>query len=267
MTNAIEKSTQAPAESSGAMQPSAPATPMQMIATHVANGGSIEQLERLYQLQVRYEENEARKAWNAGMNAFKANPPRIIKNKHVSFGARNNPTQYDHATLDEVANKISAAMAPHGLSFRWETDQQNGGQISVTCIVAHKDGHSERTTLSAGADQSGGKNNIQSIGSTVSYLQRYTLKAATGIAEAGQDDDGQASEQPPPAKVSQEQGDRIAARLAETETDRDAFLRVFARRMSCGALHNVYEIPAFLTEDAIQMIDDNAAKRAQQQKG
>jgi hypothetical protein len=53
-------------------------------------------------------------------------------------------------------------------------------------------GHSERTTLSATADTSGSKNSIQAIGSTVTYLQRYTLLAAVGLA-AGGDDDGQAA--------------------------------------------------------------------------
>ena len=61
--------------------------------------------------------------------------------------------------------------------------------MHVTCIVAHRDGHFEETTLSAGHDQSGNKNSIQAVGSTITYLQRYTLKAALGLA-ASDDDDG-----------------------------------------------------------------------------
>ena len=45
-------------------------------------------------------------------------------------------------------------------------------------------------TMAAGPDGSGGKNAIQAIGSTVSYLERYTLLAATGLATEDQDDDG-----------------------------------------------------------------------------
>ena len=54
-------------------------------------------------------------------------------------------------------------------------------------------GHSESVTLSAPPDDSGKKNNIQQIASTVTYLERYTLLAATGTAVKEQDDDGSAS--------------------------------------------------------------------------
>ena len=62
----------------------------------------------------------------------------------------------------------------------------------MTCILSHRDGHSEETTLSAGRDDSGNKNSIQAVGSTVTFLQRYTLKAALGLA-AAEDDDGKSA--------------------------------------------------------------------------
>jgi hypothetical protein len=52
------------------------------------------------------------------MNAFKANPPAISKNKHVHFGQ----TTYDHATLDHVTDTIIQALSKHGISHRWEVD-------------------------------------------------------------------------------------------------------------------------------------------------
>jgi hypothetical protein len=51
-------------------------------------------------------------------------------------------------------------------------------------------GHHEETTLSSSPDDSGGKNSIQAIGSAVTYLQRYTLLALTGLATREQDNDG-----------------------------------------------------------------------------
>ena len=41
-------------------------------------------------------------------------------------------------------------------------------------------------------DNSGSKNSIQAIGSTTTYLQRYTLFSILGLA-AGEDDDGSAA--------------------------------------------------------------------------
>ena len=71
--------------------------------------------------------------------------------------------------------------------MRFEQDHTNG--ITVTCIVSHLDGHSESTTMSASADKTGGKNEVQAIGSTVTYLQRYTLIGSLGITTADDDMD------------------------------------------------------------------------------
>lgn len=169
--------------------PSVAVTPMQMLAMAIDRGADVAMLERLMTLQERWEANEARKAFVAALSAFKADPPTVTKNKTVNYGEGSRKTVYDHATLDQVASVIGAALSKHGLSHRWETEQMDGGMIRVTCILQHQGGHSERVTLQATPDTSGSKNHIQAVGSTVTYLQRYTLLAATGLAAKDQDDD------------------------------------------------------------------------------
>lgn len=171
-------------------QPNVAITPMQMLQIAVEKGADVAQLERLLALQERWEATEARKAFVVAMAAFKASPPTVQKNKHVKFTTQKGVTEYDHATLDNVVDMITPALSKNGLSHRWETDQPDGGMIKVTCILTHILGHSERTTLQSGRDESGGKNSIQGVGSTVSYLQRYTLLAACGLATSEMDDDG-----------------------------------------------------------------------------
>jgi hypothetical protein len=161
-------------------------TPMMMLQTAVAKGTDLAQLQQLMDLQERWEKNEARKAFVTALNAFKANPPDIFKNKAVKYGN----TAYKHATLDNVSMSIGEALAGHGISHRWDVEQLPDGVIKVTCILTHAMGHSEKVPMQALADNSGSKNNIQAIGSTVTYLQRYTLLAATGMAAQEQDDDG-----------------------------------------------------------------------------
>ena len=179
------------------IQPAEPITPLQMLSSAVEKGMDISVIKELMVLKREWEADEARKSYVAAMAAFKANPPQIFKDRHVSYENNNGSvTQYDHAGLASVANAVSEAMAPHGLSFRWDTLQLDGGMIRVTCVITHDQGHSQETPLQSGADQSGGKNNIQAIGSTVSYLQRYTLLAAAGLATSDMDDDGQTSEEP-----------------------------------------------------------------------
>lgn len=173
------------------IQPVPDGTPITSRAELMAlavQSGNIEALERIMALQERHEANEARKAYHAAMTAFKADPPKIYKDRLVKF----NSTQYRHATLANVTEAVSAALAKHGLSAAWRT-AQDGGLISVTCTVTHELGHSESTTLTGSPDNSGQKNSIQQVGSTVTYLQRYTLLALTGLATHEQDDDSRST--------------------------------------------------------------------------
>ena len=164
-------------------------TPSHLLAMAVQQGADLEKLEKLMALQERWDANEARKAYVAAMAAFKAEPMTIGKNKHVSFATSKGKTEYDHAELSDVTAVVVPAMAKHGLSHRWTVKQENN-KITVACVVTHALGHSESVEMSAPADDSGGKNTIQAIGSTKSYLERYTLLASVGMATGGQDDDG-----------------------------------------------------------------------------
>jgi len=165
-------------------------SPADMIRMAVSGGADLEKLEKLLGIQERWEAGEARKAYHKAMSEFKANPPEINKDKKVKFSAGGGQVGYSHASLYNVTKTIGKELAKHGLSASWTTKQN--GQILVTCKITHELGHSEETTLSAPSDTSGAKNAIQAIGSTVTYLERYTLLALTGLATYDTlDDDGQ----------------------------------------------------------------------------
>lgn len=162
------------------------ATPADLLRIAVENGADLDRLEKLMALQERWEANEARKAYVAAMTAFKAEPLTIIKGKKVEYTG----TSYMHAELSDVTGVICPALARHQLSHRWDV-AQDADRITVDCVITHVLGHSEKVTMQAMPDNSGKKNAIQQVASTITYLQRYTLLAATGVATKGQDDDGQ----------------------------------------------------------------------------
>ncbi len=151
----------------------------------------VDKLEALLKVQLQWEANEAKKAYVVAMAAFKENPPEILKDKTVNYKTQKGVTNYKHATLYNVTTKINQELSKHGLTASWVTSQENGS-IKVTCKITHVMGHSEETCLSAPPDNTGSKNAIQAIASTVTYLERYTLLALTGLATADQDDDGKA---------------------------------------------------------------------------
>ena len=160
-------------------------SPMAAMQMALNKDMDLDKLTKILDLQERWEQNEAKKAFTQAMAEFKADPPKINKDKHVAYKS----TKYDHASLGNVTEKINKSLSDHGLTAAWKTNQENN-LISVTCTITHKFGYGESTTLTAAADTSGAKNNIQALGSTISYLQRYTILSLTGLATHDQDDDG-----------------------------------------------------------------------------
>ncbi len=166
-------------------------SPLMAAAALVQKDGNMDvaKLTELLVLQERWDATEAKKEYVQAMSAFKANPPKIIKDRTVNYSTSKGTTNYKHATLHNVTSCLNKALSEHGLTASWVTSQENGN-VKVTCVIVHTMGHSESTSLSAPPDATGSKNAIQAIGSTVTYLQRYTLLALTGLATADQDNDG-----------------------------------------------------------------------------
>jgi hypothetical protein len=171
-----------------------PVSPLAAAAELVKAGDNMDvaKLKELLEMQERYDATQAKKAYVVAMAAFKENPPEILKDKSVGYSTSKGTTSYTHASLHNVTTKINAELSKHGLTASWVTSQDNGS-VKVECKIVHVMGHSESCCLSAKPDTTGSKNPIQAIGSTVTYLQRYTLLALTGLATADQDDDGKGS--------------------------------------------------------------------------
>lgn len=160
----------------------------------------VAKMERLYAIHEAMVKADAERQFVAAMTEFKANPPDIVKGKRVEFGQ----TKYSHATLASVTEAIIEALARHGISHRWKTEQADG-RIRVTCILTHRAGHSVGTTLDAPPENSGQKNALQQIGSALTYLERYTLLAATGLSTREQtDDDGRGHSRHEPTITEQQ---------------------------------------------------------------
>lgn len=158
--------------------------PAQLLTFAVDKDLDIAKLEKLMDLRDRWQATEARKSFYEALMKFQKECPSLPKTKLVKF----NNTAYCYTPLSKITTSIKAKLSECGLSYRWQNDD-DGQTIKVTCIVTHKDGHSEQTTMSAGADKSGAKNEIQARGSAITYLQRYTLIGALGISTADQDTD------------------------------------------------------------------------------
>ena len=203
-----------------------PITPMMLISKGMEQGTAIEDMAKLFDLQLRYEDNEAKKAYHKAVSAFKSESITIIKDKHVSFPTSKGKTEYDHARLGQIVKTVVPFLAKHKLSHRWNFDQPEG-KVQVTCVLSHELGYSESATLTAAKDESGGKNAIQAMSSSVSYLERYTFLGVTGLAAEDQDDDGSGAEQPKVEVISETQNYDLIAFLKEVGANEQGFCAHF----------------------------------------
>jgi len=164
-----------------------PTTPASLIAQAIEKGLDVASLEKLLDLQQRWEAGEARKKFFAAFTNFQANCPDLRKTKQVSFGQGS--ASFHYAPLADITRQISKELKANEISYRWEI-QDTDKEIKVSCLVSHVSGHTETTTMSALADTGGAKNAIQARASAITYMQRYTLIGALGLSTADSDIDG-----------------------------------------------------------------------------
>ena len=205
-------------------------TPTDMLAHALTSGASLDVIEKMMTLQERWEANQARKSFDDAMARLRQGMPAIIKDRQVDYTTSKGRTNYRYEDLNSVTAAISPVMAELGLSFRWRTDNNATG-VKVTCVITHRDGHYEETSLSAPLDTSGNKNAIQAIGSATTYLQRYTLKAALGLSAAA-DDDGHGGpdqrEDERSARQERQERQQTAPQQASKASNRDTYARLSA---------------------------------------
>ena len=178
-------------QQTGALAANSPAA---MMMAALNQGVSPEQISQMMDLQERWERRESEKAYNVAFAAFKAEAVRIIKGREVTDGPLKGKS---YAELHDVVDAVTPALSRHGLSASWKLTKDEKDWMDVTCTLKHVSGHSESVSMGGAPDTGGAKNTLQARASTKTYLERYTLKAICGVAEGGDDTDGNT----PPAAV------------------------------------------------------------------
>jgi hypothetical protein len=202
-----------------------PSDPILLMIANAARDPAvdIEKFERLMSLRERVSQAEARRAFYAALADAKGEFGPIIKRREVDFEHSDGQgrTNYRYEELADIGVVVDPVLSKYGLSYRHKS-VQDGGKIKVTCILSHRDGYSEENSLEGEADKTGKKNPNQAIASTVTYLQRYTLKEALGLG-AARDDDG-AGGAPEDPTIEPDDVVYIETLIRDTDSDLAIFL-------------------------------------------
>lgn len=169
---------------------SEPVTPMSMLQMAVSKGADLDQLQKLMDLQERWEANEAKKAFAAAMSRAQA------KVRQVSTDAENPQTRSKYATYAAIDRAIRPIYVEEGFALSFDTGETPlPDHMRVLCHVSHKDGHTRLYHADIPSDGKGAKGNdvmtkTHAAGSAMAYGMRYLVKMIFNVAIGEYDNDG-----------------------------------------------------------------------------
>jgi hypothetical protein len=130
-----------------------------------------------------------------------------------------------YADLAEVLSVVRPAFTKQHLSIVQMPYTSESGQIGVTTMISHASGQWMQGEVALPLQVN--KNVAQDAGSAITYLRRYALAAACGVAQEdtdgnlGQKNIGKVTNLKP---ISQSQATELTALITETDADLGAFL-------------------------------------------
>lgn len=162
-------------------------SPATLVQIAINQGADLDRLERLMDMHERWEKREAEKAYNAAFAEFKSAEIKVKRGKVRKEGPLKGQA---YAELSDYVEAITPELSARGLSASWKLTRDEKDWIEVTCTLKHVGGHFETASMGSLPDTGPGRNVIQARASAVKYLERYTLQAVCGVADYGDDDDG-----------------------------------------------------------------------------
>jgi hypothetical protein len=185
----------------------------------------VETLERLLAMQERVDAANAKKAFSAALAILQPSLPVINEKGRIEIKKKDTDIviqSTSYALWEDINDAIRPLLSANGFALSFRIGKE-ADRVVVTGVLSHRDGHCEETSLSLPMDTSGSKNNVQAIGSSVSYGKRYTAMALLNITSRGEDDDGHAAD--PPDMLTEDQIGEIQALMEDVGADKAAFLK------------------------------------------
>jgi len=192
-------------EGPAALSPPAPpadsaATVMALIE-RVATDPSAD-AEKLGRMTVMYEAlkaKDAELAYNAAKGRIlkKLAGIKIVKNRSalneidIAKPQKGIPEAFKYAPLEEIDKHLRPLLADEDMDLSYSGEPQESGGILIRGRLKHlPSGHYEDSFMPAPLDTSGGKSDVQAVGSTNSFLRRYVACNIFNIVVVGDDDNG-----------------------------------------------------------------------------
>ena len=176
-----------------------PSTVMALIERAALDpSAGVEKLDRMMAMYERLKAREAELAFNGAKGRIlkKLAGIKIVKNRPVLSDIDNGKQRgtveaFKYAPLEEIDKHLRPLLAEEEMDLSYSDEPCDGGGILVRGRLKHlPSGHYEDSFMPAPPDTTGGKSNVQAVGSTNSFLRRYVACNIFNIVVVGDDDDG-----------------------------------------------------------------------------
>lgn len=172
-----------------APQPNTAAAIIQVIERAATDASvDVDKMERLLAMQERIMDRQAHAAYTAAMAEMQPKLPTIKKRGAIKNNS--GKVQSTYAKWEDIDAAIRPILTKYGFALTFRTETREGRPV-VWAVLSHREGHSERTEVELPIDSSGSKNNVQGVGSSMSYGKRYAASALLNLVTEDEDDDGQ----------------------------------------------------------------------------
>ena len=176
-------------------QPQMGTSPAAMIQLAIAGKADLDKLEKLLELQERWEANEARKVFASSFTLAQAEIECVVK-KEI-----NPQTHSKYASLEDIITSANPIYTRQGFSVIFhEGETTKPDHIRICADVLHAAGHKEPYYYDVPMDGKGIKGNANMTGihakaSSTSYARRYLMCLIWNIP-TGDDNDGNTAHAP-----------------------------------------------------------------------
>jgi hypothetical protein len=204
-----------------------------------------DKMGKLLDLQVKVMDRQAEMDFNQAFARLVPKLPRIKKDGSVEYKGKE---AFKFATYENIDEIIRPFLLEEGFSLSFTTEPLASGGLIGHGKLMHVGGHSVKASMPAPVDTSGGKNAIQGMASTFSYLKRYLTIMLLNLVFEGSDDDGNRGGM---VFIDDKSIKTIDDLLEETKADKARFLQMM----------EVAEVSNILAKDYPMAVNALIAKR------
>lgn len=219
-----------------------------------------EKLEMLLKMQAQTIEARAREDFHLAFADLSAELPQVEREGRVQLSRGDKSLgSYKYARWEDMDRAIRPVLAKFGFGISFSSIVDANGRTVLRGKLMHVGGHFEQAEFPVLSDKGPGRNDLQAIGSGLSYAKRYVAELLLNIVRKGEDDDAIKAML---RKITPDQAETLRKLIAAAKSTPEKFLTV----MVTGA-DRLEDVPerdyGRLTNAANEAIARNARKRTE----